>query len=91
MELSPQERQRIYLEEKVRLEARRELSGEKEQQKSGRLKWLLLIFFGLVILGSMLNEKPSQGPKINPLSLVTMDFKWQRNGGRLHHSEQKYH
>lgn len=73
MELSPEERERIYLEEKARLEARRELSEKKAPKKSGRLKWLLLIFFGLVVLSSMLNDwrKRCREPLILSLWLST--------------------
>ncbi len=66
MELTPQERQRIYLEEKARLEARQQLQADQSpKKKSGRLKWLLLILFGLMILATILDDKnkPTPTPK----------------------------
>lgn len=66
MELTPEERQRIYLEEKTRLEAREQLQApQSPKKKSGRLKWLLLILFGLMFLATILDDKnrPTPSPK----------------------------
>lgn len=66
MELSPEERQRIYLEEKTRLEAREQLqAAQSPKKKSGRVKWLLLILLGLMILPTILDykNKPTPSPK----------------------------
>ena len=66
MKLSPEERQRIYLEEKTRLEAREHLqTAQSPRKKSGRLKWLLLVLFGLMILATFLDDKnkPTPSPK----------------------------
>ena len=63
MELSPEERQRIYLEEKTRLEAREHLQAARSpKKKSGRLKWLLLMLFGLMILATFLDDKNKPTP-----------------------------
>lgn len=60
MELSPEERERIYLEEKARLEAREQLQQErKEPKKANRLglKWAIVIVFGALIISSIIQEK----------------------------------
>lgn len=66
MGLTPEERRRIYLEEKARLEARQQLQADQSpKKKSGRLKWLLLVLFGLLILATILDDKnrPTSNPK----------------------------
>ncbi len=59
MELSPEERQRIYEEEKARLEAQTQLKAEKAKPSSGATVGCLAIFGVLVILvviGGLLND-----------------------------------
>lgn len=66
MDLTPEERQRIYLEEKARVESRQRLLEEafpEPKKKSGRLKWWLLGFLGLVIVGAILAQ-PNQPPPV---------------------------
>jgi len=51
-ELTPEERQRIYAEEKARLETRRELESEKRKSKLGTIGvWILWVVVGLLALG----------------------------------------
>ena len=52
MELSPEEQRRIYLKEKTTFEGRQLQAARSAKKKSGRLKWLLLIIVGLMILAS---------------------------------------
>jgi len=61
MELSPEEQRRIYLKEKTTFEGRQLQAARSAKKKSGRLKWLLLIIVGLMILATFLddNNKPS--------------------------------
>jgi len=65
MDLSPEERQRIYLEEKTRLEARQQLQEERMPKKSKRFKWrwLFLIIIGGIILAAILDKQPPQSPE----------------------------
>ena len=56
MELTPEERQRIYLEEKARLEAREQLLQETTQKpkKSSRLLlWILGAFFFSIVVANL--------------------------------------
>ena len=69
MELSPEERQRIYPEQKTRTETRQRLQQELsiKPKKSGRLRWWLIAIFGLILLGSLLEykDKPPPAQKIS--------------------------
>jgi hypothetical protein len=69
MELSPEERQRTYLEEKARAETRQPLQQELsiKPKKSGRLGFWLIAIFGLILLGSLLEykDKPPPAQKIS--------------------------
>lgn len=64
MELSPEERQRIYLEKKAKAETRQQLQQEPliKPNKSGRLRWWLITIFGLILLGSLLENKDKPPP-----------------------------
>ena len=69
MELSPEERQRIYPEQKTRTETRQRLQQELsiKPKKSGHLRWWLIAIFGLILLGSLLEykDKPPPAQKIS--------------------------
>ena len=69
MELSPEERQRIYPEQKTRTGTRQRLQQELsiKPKKSGRLRWWLIAIFGLILLGSLLEykDKPPPAQKIS--------------------------
>ena len=62
MELSPEERQRIYAEEKARLEAQQILKAEKKPGCSKRVLGCFALAIGAVlvfaIIGSLLPDKP---------------------------------
>jgi hypothetical protein len=78
MELSPEERQRIYLEEKARLEARQQLLQEGAKPKKARrfkFWWLLLLFFGLIILASILDERSKPKPATQSPEQVAAEAK----------------
>ena len=64
MELSPEEQQRTYLEEKARAETRQPLQQELsiKPKKSGRLGFWLIAIFGLILLGSLLEYKDKPPP-----------------------------
>jgi hypothetical protein len=67
-ELTPEEKRKIYLEEKTRLEAKEQLAKEKQQQQTqGCLKGCLvtiLIFVGLIlIIGVVGTCENKQGTK----------------------------
>ena len=64
MELSPEERQRIYPEQKTRTETRQRLQQELsiKPKKSGRLGFWLIAIFGLILLGSLLEYKDKPPP-----------------------------
>jgi hypothetical protein len=67
MTLSPEERERIYLEEKARHEARAELEQERKQSMSvgSRIAigclWALVGLFALIVFGSVCAKMPA-GP-----------------------------
>jgi hypothetical protein len=63
MKLSPEERQPIY-QEKTSAEARQRLQQEpsNKPKKSGRLRWWLIVIFGLILLGSLLEYKAKPPP-----------------------------
>src|SRR5437868_6889109 len=63
MKLSPEERQPIY-QEKTSAEARQRLQQEpsNKPKKSGRLRWWLVVIFGLILLGSLLEYKAKPPP-----------------------------
>ena len=55
-ELSPEERQRIYEEEKARLEARRELQGPSMWRRPIKWYWFpVLLIIGLYLANLCLN------------------------------------
>lgn len=86
MPLSPEERHRIYLEEKERLEIRDELFVSKPAKKSSRSKWLFLIFAILVLAAltqtqNLSTNTPSESSaKTAPLVLPKLDFQWNKAG-----------
>jgi hypothetical protein len=68
MELTPEERKRIYLEEKARLDAREQLQQESKKPKTTRrqgMKWVIFIFFCFVLFG-MLAENKSPKSTVTP-------------------------
>lgn len=68
MELSPEDRQRIYLEEKARLEAQEQLAKEKEdgQKKSSRTINRLMVIVGVlmavIIIAAIVGSKEPKKP-----------------------------
>jgi len=86
MPLSPEERHRIYLEEKERLEIRDELFVSKPTKKSSRAKWLFLIFAILFLAALTQTQNPStyapseSSAKAAPLVLPKLDFQWSKGG-----------
>jgi hypothetical protein len=69
-ELTPEEREKIYLEEKARLEVRRELEGEKASTGSV-IGWIVLCVFGLLFIlwiagTNMQHEKDAEFAKLTP-------------------------
>ena len=65
MKLSPEERQRIYLQEKASAEARQQVQQEpsNKPKKSGRRRWWLPVIFGLILLASLFEYKFKPPPE----------------------------
>ncbi len=62
MELSPEERKRIYLEEKARLEEREQLKKPHTTKKRSRFKWVFLVLFAFVFVMAMLETGQKRAP-----------------------------
>jgi|GEM_PF-5424261 len=79
MSLTPEERRRIYEEEKARLEARdqaqRDLDKAKGKMGCGQgCGVVVLVLIGLAVLGSIINR--SQEPSTPPVAPAAVDHYW---------------
>jgi hypothetical protein len=68
MDLPPEERQRIYAEEKARIEARDRIRAEQDHKFGSGcfpvVAVLVVVLIGLWIVGSVMNNKPGLGPTL---------------------------
>lgn len=66
MELSPEERQRIYAEEKARLESQQQSAKAGGQEKGSRVLGLLMIIVGvlmaLIVIAAIFSKKEPEKP-----------------------------
>lgn len=71
-DLTPEERQRIYLEEKARFEAQSALkSARRDKRASGFMigcLWIVGIVVGLFIIGSVMTDSSNTTPPDTPLT-----------------------
>lgn len=68
MDLTPEERQRIYAEEKARIEARDRIKAEQDHKFGSGcfpvVVVLIVVLIGLGIVGSVMDNKPGLGPTL---------------------------
>lgn len=78
MELTPEERQRIYAQEKARLEAQDHIKSEKSQKRVGCFVTGCLALVGLLavlwVIGSLVDSKPTPGSDKLGAFLASQDF-----------------
>ena len=86
MELTPEERQRIYEEEETRIEARDTLKAEKCGKWGRRVGVAFLVVLGWIGLpggGVRGMTHPTVAPLYSPFPVLSPDFKGRRGVARL--------
>lgn len=84
MELTPEDHQRIYLEEKARIEARQELQRERKMGIGGILLWTVFGILGVVLVMGIIAAISDEVPTVQPHASPTLSRNAPRTGNVAH-------
>ncbi len=88
MDLTPEERKRIYDEEKTRLEAQKQIQSEQAQERSRKKRntWLIIlgVLFALWAVGNVANHSSSQSGANSGSSATTASSQSSQSVARKH-------